>query len=140
MELTIRKTTKPEDEEFVKAQLIQYNLMAAPPVQSYISIPVNFVLESEEGNISGGLLGKLYRGCLFIDILWVSEDIRGLGYGAKLLQQAEWVAKNQGCNFVHLDTFSFQAPNFYEKQGYEIFGVLDSYSSGIKRYFLKKDL
>jgi hypothetical protein len=49
-------------------------------------------------------------------------------------------AKKKGCKLVHLDTYSFQAPEFYKKQGYDIFGILDGYPEGIKRYYLKKDL
>ena len=57
-----------------------------------------------------------------------------------MLEQAEVEAVNRGCKFAYLDTFSFQALPFYEKQGYAVFGVLEDYPEGKKRYFLQKRL
>jgi hypothetical protein len=45
----------------------------------------------------------------------------------------------RGCHSARLDTFSFQAPEFYRRMGYEVFGVLD-YPPDHKRIFLKKQL
>ncbi|WP_419727432.1 hypothetical protein [Terrisporobacter petrolearius] len=50
------------------------------------------------------------------------------------------IAKEEKCNLIHLDTFDFQAKDFYIKNGYEIFGVLDECPKNHKRYFLKKSL
>ncbi|WP_247749109.1 GNAT family N-acetyltransferase [Rhizobium sp. L245/93] len=57
-----------------------------------------------------------------------------------MLQQAEGWARERGCVGVWLDTFSFQAPGFYEKQGYTVFGVLDHYPGEMQRFFLRKML
>jgi ribosomal protein S18 acetylase RimI-like enzyme len=57
-----------------------------------------------------------------------------------LLQEAEAIAVKRGCHHSHLDTYSFQAPEFYEKQGYRRFGELPDYPPGHTRYFLRKDL
>ena len=131
--------TEKED-TYIRQQLRAYNLRIAPPTQEYVSKEVHLVLQDESNKIFGGLIGKLYRECLYIDILWVEDGVRGLGYGRKLLQEAELIAKEEASTFIHLDTFSFQAPQFYQKNGYEIYGVLDLYSNGIKRYYLKKKL
>ena len=39
-----------------------------------------------------------------------------------------------------LDTHSFQARPFYEARGYKVFGVLDDYPEGHKKFFLSKKL
>ena len=126
-----------DEMEYVRNRLFQYNQEKA---QSNQAAPMNLVLKDEEGKIYGGLIGKIYRSCLGIEILWVDEELRGSGYGKKLLDQAEASAISEGCKFVHLDTFSFQAPEFYKKNGYMIFGVLEGYPDEAKRYYLKKDI
>ena len=63
-----------------------------------------------------------------------------MGYGSILLKEVEKIAKEKGCYLIHLDTFDFQAKDFYVKHGYEVFGVLDNCPPGHKRYFMKKDI
>ncbi len=138
--LTIRNGMTPEEDAYIKTQLRAYNLQKAPPSTDYPSKEVSLILEDGNGYIGGGLIGKIYRKCLFVDVLWVSEKERGHRYGHALLAEAEGLAKREGCTFSHLDTFSFQAPNFYKKNGYEVYGVLDLYFDGVKRYYLKKKL
>jgi ribosomal protein S18 acetylase RimI-like enzyme len=72
--------------------------------------------------------------------LWVSEEVRGQGYGQALLEAAEEAARKRGCKNVNLDTMSFQAPAFYQKLGYRIFGQLDDFPTGYTRYYLTKQL
>lgn len=73
-------------------------------------------------------------------MLWVSEELRGQGYGSKLLNEAENIVLNKGCKLIHLDTWNFQAPEFYKKHGFKVFGILEGFAEGTKRYFLKKEL
>lgn len=125
--------------EYVETQLRAYNLSAAP-LPTPPSINVNFAAKTKDGLQVGGLIGKIYRGCLFVDMLWVHEDHRGQGLGEWLLDKAEKTACDHRCRFIHLDTFSFQAPEFYKKNGFVVFGVLEGYTDDIKRYYLKKEL
>jgi ribosomal protein S18 acetylase RimI-like enzyme len=57
-----------------------------------------------------------------------------------LMREAEAVARENGCTGIWLDTFSFQAPGFYEKLGYTVFGTLADYPPGHSRFFLHKTL
>jgi ribosomal protein S18 acetylase RimI-like enzyme len=61
-----------------------------------------------------------------------------MGYGKELVSKAEHIAKERGCISAQTFSYSFQAPEFYQKLGYEIFGIIDDYPNGIKKYFLKK--
>lgn len=102
--------------------------------------PVRLFLREQDGSIAGGLLGDIYWGWLHINILWIDEKYRGRGYGEQLLKIAEEQAIQKGCRTAHLDTLSFQAQPFYEKNGYTVFGVLQDHPVGYQRIFLKKDL
>ena len=102
--------------------------------------PLNLVLRNEDGTIIGGLLGGTYWGWLYVDILWVKDEERGKGLGSKLLAEAEKEAIARGCHHAHLDTMSWQAPAFYQKQGYEVIGVLPDIPNGNQKYLLMKAL
>jgi GNAT superfamily N-acetyltransferase len=99
-----------------------------------------YVLQDREGNVVGGILGETYWEWFYLDLLWVSEDLRRQGYGSQLLKIAEIEARKRGAKSVYLDTFSFQAPEFYYLNGFQIFGELDNFPPGSQRYFLRKEL
>lgn len=90
--------------------------------------------------IAGMLAYSVMQHILYIDTLWVKNEHRGKGYGSILLKKVEDEAKNIGCNISHVDTFDFQGPDFYKKNGYEVFGVLEDSPKGHKEYFLTKRL
>ena len=74
----------------------------------------------------------------YLDTLWVDEKYRSKGLGSKLLAKVESDTKEKGCYLIHLDTFDFQAKEFYEKRGYELFGVLEDCPKSHCRFYLKK--
>ena len=88
----------------------------------------------------GGLHGHTGLGWLYIDVLWVAEEIRGKGFGTQLVEAAEVEAGRRGCHSAYLYTYSFQQPEFYEKLGYEEFGQLNDFPDGHVKYFMKKSL
>jgi GNAT superfamily N-acetyltransferase len=97
------------------------------------------VFAREGERIVAGLAGETYSGWLFIRYLWVTEGLRREGVGRQLMGGAEARALERGCHSAWVDTFNFQAPGFYRKLGYEVFGELD-YPPGHKRIFLQKRL
>ena len=103
-------------------------------------MPLNIVEYDGDGNIIGGIVGGTYWGWMYVDILWVHEEHRRKGIGTKLLRTAEKQAKERGCHHVHLDTMSWQAPEFYKKHGYEVLGVLPDIPTGNQKYLLTKSL
>lgn len=100
--------------------------------------PLGLFVRGPDG-IVAGLAGESYGGWLFIRYLWVSEWLRGQGLGGKLMREAERLALERGCHSVWLDTYSFQAPEFYLRLGYEVFSEVD-WSPDHKRIFLRKRL
>ena len=101
---------------------------------------VSFVLQTPDGQAVGGVIGVVYWDWFSLELMWMEEEYRGQGYGHRLLTLAEEEARDRGARHVHLDTFSFQAPAFYEKHGYEIFGELRDFPAGHQRYYMRKDL
>lgn len=77
---------------------------------------------------------------MYIDVLWIKESFRKEGYGSILLNEIEKIAKEKECKLIHLDTFYFQAKDFYIKHGYEVFDILDDCPSGHKMYYMKKNI
>lgn len=100
------------------------------------------LLVRDEGTneILGGLYGSIFYRWLFIELLAVPEQTRGQGTGSKLLEMAEKLAREKGCVGIWLDTFDFQAPEFYPKHGFTRFGQIDHFPPGHQRYFFQKRL
>jgi len=136
---TISLETKPsaQDLRTIQNGLRDHNLLHAPPDGF---APLTLLVRADDGTLLGGLLGATYWGWLHVDILWLHESARRQGLGRQLLMAAEKQAVERGCRFAHLDTMSFQALDFYERQGYTVFGTLDDLPAGHQRHFMKKDL
>jgi GNAT superfamily N-acetyltransferase len=100
--------------------------------------PLALGLRDEAGTIRGGAYGATMWGWFMLDGLWVAPELRGHGYGARLLAAAEMVAKKRGCRGVSLGTFDFQARSFYERQGYSVFGQLPDFPAGHTHFQLAK--
>ena len=100
--------------------------------------PLTLSIENSAGELIAGLTGRNAYGWMRVDALWVNENQRGLGIGAKLMAYAERVARERGCHGIHLDTHGFQAPNFYEKLGYEAFGKLERYPAEHAHVYYQK--
>mgnify|MGYP000940664483 CR=1 FL=1 len=136
-QITSEEDADPEDVHRVRQGLSEYNLKYAPEDNYH---RVNLFIRDGNGEIAGGLLGETFWRWLHVDILWISDELRGQGYGTHLIQTAEDQARQNGCLYSSLDTMDFQALPFYEKLGYSVFGVLEDMPPGHKRYFLRRTL
>ena len=130
---------KPDDAawEAIGGGLHEYNVAQAGPSQH---ASVCLVVQDAEKKTVGGLIGVTHWGWLYIELLFLREELRGLGYGHRLLTLAEEEGRRLGAKKIYLDTFSFQAPEFYKEHGYRIFGELADFPPGHTRYYLTKDL
>ncbi|MEG2811458.1 MAG: GNAT family N-acetyltransferase [Clostridium sp.] len=134
----IRESNKSESEQVIN-EIINYNLSKVPKTQEDDFIYINRVILNSDGKIIAGINSKMYCwNCLYIDVLWINEDYRKQGLGSILLKEVENTSKEKGCYLIHLDTFDFQAKDFYIKNGYKVFGTLDECPKGHKRYFMSK--
>lgn len=88
----------------------------------------------------GGVTGRTSLGLLFLDVFFLPEALRGSGIGSQVLQMAEAEGRRRGCRAAVLYTISFQAPEFYKKQGWREFGRIPCDPQGSSRVFLTKDL
>lgn len=121
--------------------LVAYNLRQVPMTQREPFISVSKKAADESGTLLAGCIAEIYCwNVAYVELLWVDERYRGMGLGSKLLAEVERTAVEAGCTLIHLDTFDFQAKDFYLRHGYEIFGVLEDCPEGHCRYYLKKKL
>lgn len=126
-----------EDKQVLQDAIDEFN-MALLNDRNYS--PLNIFVRDEDGRILGGILGHIWGGCLHITTLWLDEPLRKQGYGSRLLQAAEAEARQKTCRFVYLETFSFQAPDFYRKHGFLPVGQLNDYPEGHSHYIMWKPL
>ncbi|WEG14530.1 GNAT family N-acetyltransferase [Pullulanibacillus sp. KACC 23026] len=128
------------ESEFIRKKLIEYNMEKLPDDLKTPNENISFIIKDDDRKIVGGITGNMFWDHLHIDFLWVDQSVRGKGYGSELLNKMEGFAKEKGCRLIYLDTFSFQAPDFYKKNGYEVFGILEDHPKGFNQYFLQKRL
>ncbi|MCP8462621.1 GNAT family N-acetyltransferase [Pseudomonas sp. ZM23] len=128
----------PQARDVVAQGLLTYNLEQMGRSNVYD----NFELYARDADdeVVGGMFGHSGMGWLYIDYLWLQSGLRGEGLGAELIARAEDEARRRGCLGVFLYTYSFQAPGFYEKQGFEVMGILEDCPPGHQRIYLKKRL
>jgi GNAT superfamily N-acetyltransferase len=136
LRIDIEDAPSDADVEVLPNRLEAFNESRWPGHQPWRPLAV-FARDRER--VVAGLGGETYSGWLFIRYLWVSDALRGRGIGRELMGGAEVRALERGCHSAWVDTFSFQAPGFYRKLGYEVFGELD-YPPGHKRFFLQRRL
>lgn len=98
-------------------------------------------IRDEKGGIAGGLYALVHFTTINVKYLWLSQGQRGLGVGAALLERLQAEAEKGNIHCIYLDTYSFQAPSFYEKNGYvEVGRYRDCPRPGVDKIFYEKRL
>src|SRR5262249_52512990 len=115
------------DVRFIEEQLVSYNI-AATGYNDYR--PLAVLARGDGGTIRAGLTGFTWGGVLKIEYLWVHEELRGQGYGSRMMLAAEQEAIRRDCHLAVVDTHSFQAPHFYPKLGYVRCGLVEDWPAG----------
>lgn len=126
-------------DEIITDFLNQYNQERAVSFEDEINEDVEIVIYDGE-KIIGGIVGRSLWGTLEIKRLAVHPDYRNRGIGSKLIPAAETEAKKRKCSYLSLNTFSYQAPEFYEKLGFIKVGTEEDFPRGFSRYFYQKKI
>ena len=137
-ELAVEDEPRREEVAALDERLYEYNVSATGHADGrWLAIFVR----DDAGAIVAGLHGWTWGGTAFIRTLWVRDDLRQQGLGARLVTAAEREAARRGCRAMHLDTHSYQAPGFYRRLGYEEIGVLPGWPDDVStRIFFRKAL
>jgi len=102
-------------------------------------IALDVYVRDADGHVVAGLIGGSVFDRLYVYALWVAQNRRGRGLGAKMLDVAEQTAMQRGCRIVFLDTLTFQAPAFYKKRGYEEMATVE-FQPGVQKLYFQKRL
>lgn len=136
MKTILDENPSKEDVKLIYNGLMEFNTLIAGPPDSK---PFAVLLRNPENDqVTGGLYAALFYGWAYVMVLFVPGDIRRRGFGLKLLGEVDAYARAKGCRGIWLDTYSFQAPGFYEKAGFEKFGELPDFPPGHSRVFYRK--
>lgn len=127
-----------EERKVILDEINAYNDSKTSRILEEIHQPIELLAKNDKNEIIGGVLGYVgYYAGFRINILWMREDTRGSGLGSKLLKQAKLL----GAKIILLDTFSFQAEDFYIKNDYKVFGRIEDYPKKHQELiFLRKNL
>lgn len=98
------------------------------------------VTDPTTGSVVGGAIGRSSLGLLFLDLFFLPERLRGSGLGTEVLRAFEDEGRRRGCGSAVLYTISFQAPGFYERNGWRRFGEVPCHPPGTSRIFMTKEL
>jgi ribosomal protein S18 acetylase RimI-like enzyme len=126
-DLTIDDAPSEADVRFIEEQLVSYNI-ATTGYNDYH--PLAILARDDSGMIRAGLTGFTWGGALKIEYLWVHDELRGQGYGSRMMLAAEQEAVRRDCHLAVVDTHSFQAPHFYPKLGYVQCGLVEDWPVG----------
>lgn len=127
----------PTNNEIIE---LRHNLRAFNEAftESYERISLLHQIRNDRDVLVGGIYGQIAWDWLYIELLWVDEQLIKKGLGSKLLKKIENDANNRGVYRYRLSTTSFQALDFYIKAGYEICGEIPDLPPGHTNYFLNK--
>ena len=127
----------PEDKKVMVEGMLSHHEKCGHPRKSDV---YSVFLKDDNGKVLGCVIVTFLWNGMDINSLWVDESIRRKGWGRKLMQAVEDEAIKRGCTVSYTNTFPWQAPEFYKKLGYELFGKLDDFPIGSSLSYLCKRL
>lgn len=102
--------------------------------------PFGIFIKDSQGTVLGGINGFSCYGCLYVDMLWLKDELRQKGLGIKLMNEAEKIGRERKCSFSTVDTMDWEALSFYQKLGYSIEFVRKGFEHDSSMYMLRKEL
>lgn len=130
-----------EDTQIVYTRLTECIFDNVPELRKNRYSDISKKLINERGEAVAICLAQcLVWNAVHVEALWVSAEYRKQGLGSRLLETIEKIAIEKGCNLIHLNTFDFQAREFYLKHGYHVFAAMENCPAGHCHYYLEKRL
>ena len=141
--MKIQLTTNPREEEsqVLKDGITTYNKTTIPELEpNEAEVKFSVFARNDKEEITGGIRAICYWNTLHIELLWLSEECRGKGVGNNLIKTAEEFALANNCEKAIVETTSWQAKPFYEKNGYQLVATLNDRPKGHATHYLTKNL
>ena len=135
-ELTSIEPT-PQDVEYLEDRIYEHNASVTGIADGQL---LAFLLRDDSGRIVAGICGNTWGGGCEIRQFWVEESQRRRGLGTRLLRAAEQETRRRGCTQMLLMTFSFQAPAFYARIGFEVVATIADHPRGHRNFLMRKRL
>ncbi len=131
-----------DGQDWIRQQVRQHNVERSPLHAKKRSEGTQAVtlLATRDDQPIGGISGEMYWGWLHIEWFFIVEEERGSGLGTQLFRQLEEWARVAGVQRIRVETFSFQALPFYERQGFVEVGRIDDYPPGMSYHLLVKQV
>jgi ribosomal protein S18 acetylase RimI-like enzyme len=123
------------DADAIDAGLQAFNLAAAPFDEVR---PLICTAKLHNEILVGGVKARTWGECCELQQIWVLENYRRSGIGRRLMVETEVEAARRGCTLLYLETFNFQAPEFYRQLGFDIACEFHGFPDGIVKYILRK--
>ena len=137
-------TVNEEREDYITNQLVAFNLAHSNAYtnEQYSPQPLHIYVLNSAGTVLDGLVGRTHSipFWLEVSVIWVDEQVRHQGLGRQLMERAEHEARSRGCRYARLATSDFQAPEFYQKLGYMLYGKLENLPPGETAFYFWKEL
>jgi ribosomal protein S18 acetylase RimI-like enzyme len=130
---TVHDDLPAQETRLVDEGLGGFNDQAAPLHEVR---PLSCFARLASGEVVGGAIGRTWGPCCELQQLWVEPAYRRHGAGARLVRDFEARAQARGCETFYLETFNFQAPEFYRALGYEVRYEHAVYPHGIVKYLM----
>ena len=137
MRIVLKDAISSAERDAMIAPLVAHNTAQGV---DFTNSPFALALEDDGGNVVGGVTGYSRWGWLYLGSVAVPAELRGQGWGRRLIEATDMAAVQRVCRYIWLDTYSFQARPFYEKLGYRVFGQLPDHPPGHTRFFMFKSL
>lgn len=136
-ELTFVENPDPKDVQILNEGIMEHakKIKGFGPIRFF-----GFFVHDQNNQIVGGCQCDLLYGCLYVGSLWVSENLRGQGYGTSLMAAVEKLAREQKCHFIAVNTMNWEALDFYKKLGFKVEFQRHGFMGDSVFYFLRKDL
>src|SRR5262245_3724619 len=126
----------PDEVQYLEDRIYDFNSRATDIADGEA---LAFCIRERE-RIVAGICGNTWGGTCELRQFWVEEPQRHRGLGTRLFQAAEHEARRRGCTQIVLMTFSFQAPTFYERHGFEVVATIDDHPRGYTNLLMRKHL